>query len=714
MTSTTTEPVATQTADEPQQPKIGARVAARARLLRKGASTTRATYRDWRRAQTFVELRAAALADRDPKSTAWWETQRRKAVAENRQTTSNVIRVAAVALTGGWWPSLLAALAMLAYAWHQKGDAKTDETREAHASAVRAGWSCLLVSGTLLSISAAIDGAVTTGPSWFNITAGVLVSLGLVAAYISAIWDGDAGNDLPTTHVEPPQVDEIKPDIETPGGVVAALARPLKITKAVDIQGAFVVVGGGLVWDAARRWKSVTIQMSGRTVMDVQDERTLAAIAGNLRIPTDWLITDVGTNASQVVMHMAEEPPWPTVPTPAPILASLTGDVWRPQRIGLDLLGSTPVEVTLASSSIAVGGNTGTGKTALERLLGFLVLADLYAVLDVWDFKGDGALSMFEAHAGTYGSGYVEDIGADFLAYLQGLLRDLVARQKLLARIAETNRADVRDAKVTRDLTRKHRQLRPRFVMVDEFQDALTHEEHGPAILKLLIEIARKGRSAGIWLILATQNWDTVTVPMQLAKVLPTKLSLRMPTYATSAQILGGKACKYRSDLLPHVPGAAIIHPSGDGAAVKATVRVLLDYADALDTEEALTRLAEHRGEPARPVVLPPCPPVLDAMHGLVAAGGRMRSVELAEALAGRGLLPALSPELDARGRAQQLADMVRPLGVRPRPDRAHQASPNAPTYWMSKIDSRGNQVGVGPAREAFGLVAPGGSGGDS
>lgn len=680
---------------------------ARAALVWKGTREAWGRYRRWRTGARYTEYAALAKLDKNHAHVAYWEKTLARAVADNAQTTGNVVRTVAAALAGGWWPAVVVSLAGVVYQWQVLDTAKDIESKARERSGMKAAWTSLAVAVALLAVTVLAGGAhVGYGPGNALLTG--LVVVALAAGFLRAVWDGDAGNDLPQQHVEPPQVDEVKPDISTNGGVVAALAGPLGVKKAADVKATFTVVGPGLTWDAAHRWKTITIQMRGKTVMQLQDEKVRHGVAGNLQVPADWLLIDTGANASQPVLHMAETSPWPTEPTPAPMLDTLSGDVWRPQRVGLDMLGSTPVEMTFAASSIGIGGNTGTGKTALERLAAFLILADRYALLDLWDFKGDGALSMFEPYVGTYRSGDAEDLAAEFAQYLAAVDRDRQRRAAFLAKLAAKDRVSVRDAKVTRELAHRYPQLRPRFVMVDEFQDALADPACGKEILRLLLRIGRKGRSAGVWLILASQNWPKETVPTELTKVLPTRISLRMPDYASSAQILGGRSCKYRADLLPEeVRGGAIIHPAGDGAAVKRSVRVMLDYADALDTEQALERLAEHRGAP---VELPPCPPVLATMHDILSAperDGRLRSVEMAAALCRYGFLPELSDELDVRGRAQLLADMLRPLGVRPRPDRANG---NALTYWLAKVDTRRDEeVGVAAARGRYGPVGTSG-----
>jgi hypothetical protein len=553
---------------------------------------------------------------------------------------------------------------------------------------------------------------------WANWQMGVPIwKLALIQGLAFAAFVTYAAGPDGTTRDNGPavqHVDVVAPNVETAGGVVAALAEPLRV-KLEDVTSKFLVVNGDLTWDANHRWRELTVQMSGKTVEDAN--KVKSAIAGNLRIPADWLLLDEGTNASQLVMHMAASDPWPNQPTPSPMLATLAGDVWAPQRVGLDLIGSVPREITLVASSIAIGGDTGTGKTALWRLLATLVLSDRRAVLDAWDFKGDGALSMFRPLAETYSSSDDDEATEAFLAFLLDRKRDLGARAALLAELGEKDRSAVPDAKITRALAhRTDIDLRPRFVMVDEFQDAIAHPKYGEEITELLVHLARKGRSGGTKLVLATQNWDIATVPQRLTKVLSTRISLRQPDYPGSAQILGGKACKYRADLLPPVKGAAIIRPAGDGAALTSPVRLLLDYVDTVAAEDAVRRLIEVRRSAGVPVETsrPEPPRVLVELHRLVSEPsrqGRMLSREAAAAMVAYGLIEVTDADrvggkTDEQIRQEKLAALVAPFNVRTRPDRDRG---NAMAYWLDREHRDYGQVGVGPAlaRAARGISAP-------
>lgn len=84
-------------------------------------------------------------------------------------------------------------------------------------------------------------------------------------------------------------------------------------------------------------------------------------------------------------------------------------------------------------------------------------------------------------------------------------------------------------------------------VVVDEFASISTDKAHRAAILPHLCEIARKGRAAGVHLILSTQYPSAETVPTQIRANIPTRLAFRAMTATESRVAIDTKG----AELLP-------------------------------------------------------------------------------------------------------------------------------------------------------------------
>lgn len=634
----------------------------------------------WRWYGAYEQVPAIEAATGDGKVKAIF--QRRQTIKEHRATVASALLPALGWSLGWWWPVALAVLpvaVLLLFAWwgRKAPGAWAARWTLAFLAAAGACWLHLL-----------------RGLPWW-LFPGSVVALALLLLFVAA-GDGDITNDL--DHVK-----EGKRADLTDGQVAQAVAAAVKI-KPVEIKDRVKVIGGGLAWDARHRWQTITLETLNKTFDDVAAART--AVAGGLRVPAAWLMVEEGANAAQTVLSIARRDPWPKEPSPWPLLDQLVHDVFAPAEIGLDLVGTDPVCLLLAQSSILVAGSPGGGKTALLRQLAKLVGGDPAAGLDIWDLKGDGGLKAFEPLCTTYRAGDEDEDIAALARFLDEACDDLRRRKRVLASLPAE---DAPDAKVTRELAHRHDLGLPlRVIIVDEVQDGIGHPIYGELIVAGLRYLAKQGRSAGVRLVLATQKPDAASIPTSIRSVLPTRICLRVDDRSSSEMVLGQGAGVPRADLLPPVEGAAIIKGAGDGAgALRGFAKVRLHYVSGTDAAAAVARLVARRKAAGTLPGLPEAPPFLVAMRDLLAEParhGRMRSSDVAAALAELGHLPA---GLDEHQRRVQLAALARPLGVRTHPDRGRR---NRMSYWLMGPSPKVARIGVETALERFAPVPVGAS----
>ena len=197
----------------------------------------------------------------------------------------------------------------------------------------------------------------------------------------------------------------------------------------------------------------------------------------------------------------------------------------------------TGVSVPMFEANWLVGAAMGNGKTASLRVL--LAGAALDPVCDLWthEFSGKGDLEPFARVSHRYCSGLDDESVAYGAESARLLKEELVRRQKIFKAIPKDARP--REGKLTREMAKADRRLRPIVASFDEFQVALQHPEYGPQIAADLAHVMRLGRAYGIIIILATQRPDKNSVPTAISGVVVIRFCLKVPDQVGNDLILG-------------------------------------------------------------------------------------------------------------------------------------------------------------------------------
>ena len=207
----------------------------------------------------------------------------------------------------------------------------------------------------------------------------------------------------------------------------------------------------------------------------------------------------------------------------------------RPRTaVGLSAQGLVELDLISDGPHVLVAGTTGSGKSEFLR--------SLVAGLSIANGPGDIALLLIDYKGGAT----FADCGQ--LPHTVGVVTDLDAhltRRVLRSLDAELRRREVLFARVgARDLDQYRRTIRPHaslhrlVLIVDEFA-ALAEEL--PDFLDGLIDIAQRGRSLGIHLVLATQRPGGVISPEIRANT-ALRVALRVTDPNESADVIGTTA----------------------------------------------------------------------------------------------------------------------------------------------------------------------------
>ncbi|WP_239328584.1 FtsK/SpoIIIE domain-containing protein [Frankia sp. CiP3] len=263
-----------------------------------------------------------------------------------------------------------------------------------------------------------------------------------------------------------------------------------------------------------------------RAVAPLRDRLSLGSAETAIPYPVRFLdLVGVGMAAADDVLALWADQPGPTT------------------RVLLGADGDGPVSVDLAGQGphTMLGGATGAGKSILlQTLVTSLLLANTPDELNLVlvDFKGGSAFLPFERCPHVVA--LIRSTGetpADVF--------DQAAADRVLASVrAEVNRRESLLARYGGEIDEYWKALRsapglpalPRLVMIfDEFARVL---ETSPDFLRALVNVAAKGRSLGMHLVLATQSLQG-KLSAELKNNIDLRITLRQNEPADSVEVLG-------------------------------------------------------------------------------------------------------------------------------------------------------------------------------
>ncbi|GAA2850171.1 FtsK/SpoIIIE domain-containing protein [Pseudonocardia halophobica] len=337
-------------------------------------------------------------------------------------------------------------------------------------------------------------------------------------------------------------------------------------------------------------WRADIDLPFGVTVADVAERRD--RLASGLRRPLSavWPEPSLEEHAGRLVLWVGDQP-----------LNQVKPKAWPLEKSGsVELLGGTfpfgtdqrqrPVMVSLAETNALVGSLPGGGKTAAVRVLALAAALDPYAELRIHEHKGSGDLEALARCSHRYVSGVSDAHIAETLDSMREVYAEL---EKRAATLQKLPKSVVPDNKVTPELARTNRALRPLVLVVDEAQEVFSHGEYGEEAGKLAEGIIKRGRALAVIALFATQRPDAKSLPTGVSTNVGVRFCLRVMDQLANDMVLG--TSMYRNGVrattfTPRDRGIGYLVGVGDEPAVVRTY-----YVDTVAAEKVAARARAAR-----------------------------------------------------------------------------------------------------------------------
>lgn len=238
-----------------------------------------------------------------------------------------------------------------------------------------------------------------------------------------------------------------------------------------------------------------------------------------------------------LTLFLSDRPMSTSPQEPWPIAETRRVDIFESIPMFTDQEGRW-VTLQIAYKRIIIGGESGSGKSFYVRQIGVACALDPRVRLLVFDGKANGDMDplMPVAH-GFYVGAQAEEMAQQLVA-LQSLEREMDRRSRFLRTLP---REENPENKITSPLVDQYPHLAPYEVIVDELQEYTQNEDKVMAkeFARIFTRLSRLGRSAGIWLLIATQYPADGVVPVPMRSNFSTKFCLRVEGHQQVEVILG-------------------------------------------------------------------------------------------------------------------------------------------------------------------------------
>lgn len=245
--------------------------------------------------------------------------------------------------------------------------------------------------------------------------------------------------------------------------------------------------------------------------------------------PTDYG-QEKGGRARHVNLYIADrgvmDKPTPTYP----LMHEGAADVFEGSPVGITQRGDQ-VLMPMNGSNFVFGGRPGQGKSNGVRVVVIGAALDPLCEIRIHVFAGNGDFDAYEPRLSRYQKGASKEHAAAAVAHLEELLAEVERREYRLAELGAK--------KLTRAIAQQHPDMRPLLVAFSECHELFGDKEHGELAGDLAIQVAKRGRKAGVMLGFDTQSSRTNAIPSQLVENMGVNCCYSVKTWRSNDGFLG-------------------------------------------------------------------------------------------------------------------------------------------------------------------------------
>src|SRR5581483_2221020 len=215
---------------------------------------------------------------------------------------------------------------------------------------------------------------------------------------------------------------------------------------------------------------------------------------------------------------------------PWPLIKTGTCDYFKGVPVAVSLRGQQII-APLFEKNYMIGGIMGTGKSSATRNLLLGAMLDPLVDIDVYCMAFNSDYDPMRRRLRTLVKGDDdEDIEAALKA-LRRLRTEVTVRGQILEETGEM--------KVTRELARRNKRLRPLIVVFDECHELFEHKEYGAEAAELAIKVLKKARKLAITLVFVTVSPTASSIPKDVTRNTSNRVAFAVGDHVANDGLLG-------------------------------------------------------------------------------------------------------------------------------------------------------------------------------